>query len=150
MRTGSLRLPASAVPGSRQISNTQSVTATPTRPFSRCCSPAGPPHGLWLGSLCIAAPTALPPPFGGLEIGVVILLEEEAVGEQRRRRGADQLDVGLRIGVPRGELLGREGRKGPTQQREHVQGFQIIRIEPPVDAQWGSRMRAVRQYGRHV
>src|SRR6266853_1398107 len=48
---------------------------------------------MWRDSSRIAAPKTLPPPWCGPDIGVVILLEDAAVGEQRRRRVADQLHV---------------------------------------------------------
>src|SRR5262245_43905327 len=108
MRTGAPRCMASTVPGSRQTSNTHSITATPRRPLSRCCLLVGSQYGMWRDASRIAAPKALPPPWCGLNIGVVILLEDVAVGEQRRRRIADQLHVIRGARIPRGEFLGRE------------------------------------------
>src|SRR5262245_25591874 len=105
MRTGAPRFMASAVPGSRQTSSTHSITADPQRPLSRFCALTGPPPCLWRDSSRIAALKALPPPWRGLDIGVVIFLEDTSVGEQRRRCVADQLHVVRSARVPCGEFL---------------------------------------------
>src|SRR6266498_4449570 len=123
MRTGELRSTASTLPESRQTSSAKSITANPKRPLPRCFSPAVQQHCLALGSLCIDAPKDLSPPFCSLDIGVVILLQDKAISEQRHRCIADQLHVALRAGVPRGELLDREGHKGPAQPGEQVEGL---------------------------
>src|SRR5262245_34209987 len=135
MRTGAPGFTASTVPGSRQTSSPQSITANRQWPFARFCTLTVQQHCMWRDSCRIAAPKALPPPWCGLDIGVVILLEDAAVGEQRRRCIADQLHVIRSTGVPGSDLLVREGRKGPAQPRGQVEGFQIVRIEPPVYAQ---------------
>src|SRR3989442_547146 len=93
MRTGELRFKASAGSRSRQTISIQSVTANPKWHLAQFFSPAVQQHCIALGSLCIDAPMDLSPPFRSLYIGVVILLEDEAVCEQRRRRVADQLHV---------------------------------------------------------
>src|SRR5262245_17164315 len=105
MRTGELRFMAKAVTRSRQTSSAQSITADPQQPLARFCALTGQQHCMWWDSCRIAAPKALPPPWRGLDIGIVILLEDAAVGEQRRRRVADQLHVVRSTRVSRGEFL---------------------------------------------
>jgi hypothetical protein len=150
MRTGASGFMASTVPGSRQTSSAQSITAAPPRPLSRFCALTGQQQCMWRDSACITAPKALPPPWCGLDIGIVILLEDVAVSEKRRRGVADQLHIVHSGGVPCREFLVREGCKGPAQPRGQVEGLQIVRIEPPVDTQGCTGTPAVPQHSGHV
>src|SRR5438876_3856194 len=114
MRMGAPRFMANAIPGSRQTSSAQSITADPQRPLSRFFALTVQQHCIWRDSSRIAASEALPPPWCGLDIGVVIFLKDAVVGEQRRHRVADQLHVVRSARIPRGEFLVREGHKGPA------------------------------------
>src|SRR2546428_3771440 len=149
IRTGEPRSEARVGPGSMQTSSAQSVRA-PRRPPFRFFSPGVRPNLRSRGSTRMYAPAHLPRALCGLYIGVVILLEDEPAGEQRPRRLSDQLHVGVMAGVPRGKLLGREGREGPAYPREQVESFQKVRIEPPVHPQRGAHTLAASQHGGHM
>src|SRR5207247_9522264 len=85
MRIGAPRFMANAIPRSRQTSSAQSITVDPQRPLSRFFALTVQQHCIWRDSSRIAASEALPPPWCGLDIGVVILLEAAAIGDQGRR-----------------------------------------------------------------
>src|SRR4029453_16475769 len=105
MRTGERCSEAWVEPDSRHTTATQRVTATPSRSprrfFSLEVLDKGPSKGLSSHGCA----RRLPPTFRNLDIGVVILLEDEPLGKQRRRRLSDQLHVGVMAGVPSGKLL---------------------------------------------